>query len=614
MSPDRRTLVVTLRHNIPLESDVTLAERELRALLGDSVEVRRMGVKELLPTLINSCTPPQRLAIEERLRSAGVVALQAERVDLLAVPRVVQRAAFAQDILYLGSVDTQNLAFAGLPRLSWQSGVGVAVAPSHAFVAEIGTVLLNSLADAAFAESALDALLRYLTTGVIPDRNWKASVAKAVRAKQTTLSLSHDLHIYKAKFFPRLVRALINIFGSKAELLFDPFSGSGTALLEASSLGLPSLGIDLDPVSALISESKVEPFARRRTATASSLEELDDAIVELLEQEFASGKRNTCTSLLPLELAKKLERRDLRDGTSFLPEIEQDLSFLEALIKSIRSDTTGLAKVLFSDSVTKKVRYRFVGVGNGRYTIEVMRERILERLTDKIASTQRLCQLFSWLESRLGVVFAPSTARVGDARHVAAELSGRSPVLCLTSPPYLPASSGREHYAEARQLSFAVTGLMPPAELIAGPQLSHERLDVSLLTPSGQELIAYLSSDSDRADPSRDPMRFARKAVPTWHYLRDMEQFLKNLRLSATADSLCLLVVASQHTFYSHRRSEVEFIVNCRALYGEIATKVGWEVEEEIRIELSKHATSVARPQTTEDYFESVLVLRPTRR
>jgi len=49
----------------------------------------------------------------------------------------------------------------------------------------------------------------------------------------------HNLYPYKGKFYPRVVRTLINSFKlDEKSLLLDPFNGSGTATHEASLMGV----------------------------------------------------------------------------------------------------------------------------------------------------------------------------------------------------------------------------------------------------------------------------------------------------------------------------------------------------------------------------------------
>ena len=67
----------------------------------------------------------------------------------------------------------------------------------------------------------------------------------------------HNLYPYKGKFYPRVVRTLINAFKlNQGSLLLDPFNGSGTATHEASLMGIKSVGIDVTPMGIVLSELK----------------------------------------------------------------------------------------------------------------------------------------------------------------------------------------------------------------------------------------------------------------------------------------------------------------------------------------------------------------------
>ena len=67
----------------------------------------------------------------------------------------------------------------------------------------------------------------------------------------------HDLHEYRGKFFPQLVRSLINMSGiPEGSLVLDPMSGSGTTACEAVAAGMAAIGADLNPLSALIASVK----------------------------------------------------------------------------------------------------------------------------------------------------------------------------------------------------------------------------------------------------------------------------------------------------------------------------------------------------------------------
>ena len=115
--------------------------------------------------------------------------------------------------------------------------------------------------------------------------------------------------------------------------------------------------------------------------------------------------------------------------------------------------------MLASDAVTKKIRYRFIGVGNGKYTIEIVKQPILVRVREKARRARELCYVFEDLREQFGLNIGNVTVNDGDACHPESWGLRDSADIIITSPPYLPASSGREHYTASRALSFAVLGL-----------------------------------------------------------------------------------------------------------------------------------------------------------
>ena len=69
-------------------------------------------------------------------------------------------------------------------------------------------------------------------------------------------SNNFSIHPYPAKFISELPRTLINNLEiPQGTAILDPFCGSGTTLLEAQKQGIPSMGIDLNPIACLISKT-----------------------------------------------------------------------------------------------------------------------------------------------------------------------------------------------------------------------------------------------------------------------------------------------------------------------------------------------------------------------
>jgi tRNA G10 N-methylase Trm11 len=69
--------------------------------------------------------------------------------------------------------------------------------------------------------------------------------------------ITHWFYPYKGKFHPQLVRGLANIMELKpGDAVLDPFSGSGTTVVEAALLGLRGIGFDISPLCVLIGRIK----------------------------------------------------------------------------------------------------------------------------------------------------------------------------------------------------------------------------------------------------------------------------------------------------------------------------------------------------------------------
>lgn len=79
-------------------------------------------------------------------------------------------------------------------------------------------------------------------------------------------SFTHGIFKYPCKFIPHIPRWFIKNYASektKKYGVLDPFMGSGTTLVEASLLGYPSYGVDIDPLSKLLSTVKTTPLSSK---------------------------------------------------------------------------------------------------------------------------------------------------------------------------------------------------------------------------------------------------------------------------------------------------------------------------------------------------------------
>lgn len=68
----------------------------------------------------------------------------------------------------------------------------------------------------------------------------------------------HRLHPYLGKFIPQIVEIFLRKYNP--ELVYDPFAGSGTTLVEANALGIDSVGTDISIFNVLLSRAKTADY------------------------------------------------------------------------------------------------------------------------------------------------------------------------------------------------------------------------------------------------------------------------------------------------------------------------------------------------------------------
>ena len=88
-----------------------------------------------------------------------------------------------------------------------------------------------------------------------------------VSLSASTSGMTHGLHRYPAKYIPQIPRWAIREYSAPSDTVLDPFSGSGTTLVEALAEGRSCVGVDLDPLACLIAEAKTTPLDTVRLAT-----------------------------------------------------------------------------------------------------------------------------------------------------------------------------------------------------------------------------------------------------------------------------------------------------------------------------------------------------------
>jgi len=98
--------------------------------------------------------------------------------------------------------------------------------------------------------------------------------------RANTNQYTHCFHTYPAMMVPQMARKLIKNYGIKGGLLFDPYCGTGTSLVESKIFGMDSIGTDLNPAARFIAECKTKDydFERIKATTSEFLDRLDERL------------------------------------------------------------------------------------------------------------------------------------------------------------------------------------------------------------------------------------------------------------------------------------------------------------------------------------------------
>jgi DNA modification methylase len=113
---------------------------------------------------------------------------------------------------------------------------------------------------------------------------------------------THGLFPYRGKFHPQLIKALVNIIGLKAgDQVLDPMTGSGTTNIEASLIGLDSIGFDMNPFAVFMANAKVGALSLTEKQLSELESEANTAFEHLSSQEVQRKIKEPSYDQKPIE-------------------------------------------------------------------------------------------------------------------------------------------------------------------------------------------------------------------------------------------------------------------------------------------------------------------------
>ncbi len=248
----------------------------------------------------------------------------------------------------------------------------------------------------------------------------------------------HSWYRFVLSYPPHLVRKYVAAFElGPGSLLLDPFCGTGTTLVEAKKLGIPSVGCDAHPFAVLVSQAKtnwklnpgkIREKARRIADLAT--EEMErcglplDSFSSRLMEESSEGAWQKWS--LGEEESKVLP-------TGFMSERPMARllilrHFIEQENKRQSDNLGGFFSIALAHIIAN-------GAGNFAFGPEIYRTRakhdydVLDHFAGRVAA---MCDDLNRIDRRL--IEVPAAVALDDARKLISVPEGVSAV--ITSPPY----------------------------------------------------------------------------------------------------------------------------------------------------------------------------------
>jgi DNA modification methylase len=252
------------------------------------------------------------------------------------------------------------------------------------------------------------------------------------------------IHFHPGRFASQVPATLIGLLSKPGETVLDPFSGSGTTLVEAQRLGRLSVGVDLNPVASLMAKAKT--LSRTATTISRVIRPLRNCATQQLSEQMNAFTQTALEPALPasVQVAKWYTRR-----------VAHDLGILWHLTTDLGTDTKILAQAAFSSillDVCRETRHWGYVCDNttprGSHGGNVLGEfcRVLDRLE---RAYQIRDEELSARSADLGAI-PESTVITGETAVALSEFPRASFDLVVTSPPYF----GVCDYVKAQRLSM----------------------------------------------------------------------------------------------------------------------------------------------------------------
>ena len=263
----------------------------------------------------------------------------------------------------------------------------------------------------------------------------------------------HDWYRFVLSFPPHLVRDYLRRFNIGARnLVLDPFCGTGTTLVECKKNGIPSVGIEANPMAYFATNVKTDWRPAAATLRRHANEIADKTAQQFrrdgLEDDPFPSPRIVGETRPLLQLPPELNKLLLTNSISPLP-LHKTL-VLEQCVRTIAPSAIrshlrlALAKAIVG-AISNLHFGPEVGVAKPKADVAVIAPWLMEvrAITDDLNQVQ-------------GAAVVPSNVFLGDARTLDMFLQPRSIDAVITSPPY----PNEKDYTRTTRLESVILGMI----------------------------------------------------------------------------------------------------------------------------------------------------------
>ena len=394
---------------------------------------------------------------------------------------------------------------------------------------------------------------------------------------------SHGIHEYRGKFFPQLVRSLLNATSlDRNATVLDSMCGSGTTPVEAILKGCNSIGVDYNPLSVLMSQAKCVVLAVDPDTLTAEYEAIKR---DLLKKSKMQRREKVWFNSLPASSQKYL-------ANWFSAEVLIDLDVIIRRVHDTKNDSVRKFFLLCLSNIIRKVSWQ---KGDDlRVRKDVRLDVDIDPVAEFIAELKRsFGYVLSFLYENGGVELGEARIVTGDARVADAIIPDQvGQVDCIvTSPPYATALP----YLDTDRLSIYLLDLFQRSKhrkhdlnMIGNREITNglknelferyqeRKAELPEAITRTIDLIYELNQGTD--------VGFRRKNLPSLlsKYFFDMKAVFETYTRLLRPGSPAYVVVGNNHTVAGGQRVEIE----TDKYLAELGESVGLTVDEQIPMEM----------------------------